>query len=1093
MMYDVFLNAMKQNSEALALIDSQGIRHSYRDLDIKIRQLGHFFLKNGIGHNSRVALVTRDEDWHFFVCLALDFLQATYVPFDMDTPAQQIKDSLQSLGITTCINDETLPTEAFSMEPLSCDFYLPQKHVSYILGSSGSTGAKKWIPIESDGIAYWTNIIKDSFSGKQRMLCTRSPAFDARIFEYLIALATAGSLHLLDTSGRKSMDSVIEVCKNQGISCLLLIASQLNHGQLEALLSTLKNAGLQYLLTTGDACSPLLVKHCENLSINLLNCYGPTESTFGLGMLCVNGLLVEGEPVPVGLPVSPVKVHFLEGELCIESPFLSPGYLGDAAEKNAAAFPWFNGVRVFKTGDRFSTLSNGLLGFQGRISEDSHVKINGVKVSPAEIQEHINRYQPENIHCLVVVKPWLGRDKPFAYLKAHQPFDREDFRNWLKTSLRKEAFPMVILLEEFPLLVNQKSDRQNLIKRTDDPNSFLFREQGSPQKNLPFQEELSAIWSKLFKIETLSPEDDFLCLGGDSILAMELATEIRKIAPHFLYRDLLALPQITIKTISAALTNHEQYRKDAVLINHLLPLSPQKQNLFLLPALLGEGYFSYRHLGTHLARHWDVNIYTLSDPGIFDESRLPDSLEKAAERYIKAIKGVQEKGPWRLGGFSYGCTLAWKVAFLLEKEGAVVAELHLFDGFPPLLYQKLTTEGHARLLLSLVNFIRETLNNRYYRQAFEKTFYKGLDEIGRIDQITVVFNHLRSELKPESPEADALLQIARRHLYFMQEASQHREKLQVCPELYLTDNSQPYLEVIKDIRDLARDSRDFYYFYWNQYFKNMKRNPVELKIKHNELLQKDLSAQVHQYFDYKPSPHALFRPAPLVFSEAKKPEMSPVNRLEKAFIKAAAENNLPRLKALLPQVNINAKDDEGRTAMHQAIIHNSTDSYHFLMAQKSINLRAVDNQGKMAVDYLDCIFAPVLKELKLPKTLENNLVKFQLFQPEQKKREPLALLMKAYNLSDASQESLAKGLKQAAIENNWHELEEFIGLIRNINAVDAMHRTALHWAALSGKRECFDILKNHAAKDNVKDCHHKTARDYFLLCYRRGIDNVPGL
>lgn len=873
MIYKIFANALQANPDANAIVTSKGIQLTYQQVDVRVKQWANYFLQLGVKPDDAIGVLTQDEDHHVFIFLALDLIAATYVPFDKDTPSYQLQQAITIVNLAKIVMDEDLIADYGVDEkqiiPLNSKILstieqieskpLPNNRtkVSVILTSSGSTGLKKWIPIQGDGFQYWAEVERKllQLNETDRILCTRSPAFDARISEYVRAFAAQGCLYLLDAFSRKDLDTILNACQKHRISCLILIASQLNNKDTDTFLKTLKESGLKHLMVTGDACSPRLVHLCERFDINLWNCYGPTEATFGMSILRVNGLMQQGpegqEVVPIAKPIPPVTAHISStGELQIQSPFLSPGYLG--MDKNSNAFSSINvnneQARVFNTGDKFYQLPEELLGFAGRANDESHAKVSGVKISPFAIERCINDYSAAIIQCVVVIKSWQGRHKPFAYMVLKQAIDPIEFSNYLKSRLREEEFPIIIELSELPrLLPSQKVDKQALIRRQDDSEEFFFKKEITAhessfftEKTLEYQQLLSAIWCELFKVKAVDLHQEFLLLGGDSIMAMELSTHIKKrISASFSYKDLMQLSVISIYEIANFLVGQKKNREEAPFARPLIPIDSNKSNIFFLPPLLGEGYFTYKELAQHLAGELNANLYGLSDPGIHDASNLPKSLEHAAQRYIAAIRAIQPEGPYQLLGFSFGCTLAYKTAQLLQQNQHKVSRLHLMDGFSPFLCQQLNAQAHASLLKSLMQFIIQTLGNDYFRQKIGNIDFTAVAKLPKKKQIITVFGQVIAQLHHQEntyEEAKCLLLIAQQHLLFVLEEPLPSQKLAVFywPNLYLT-NQRDYHGLIDSIKNLSASDRS--YFCWNRYFYNLRRNRIILDIPHINLLK----------------------------------------------------------------------------------------------------------------------------------------------------------------------------------------------------------------------------------------------------------------
>jgi len=103
----------------------------------------------------------------------------------------------------------------------------------------------------------------------------------------------------------------------------------------------------------------------------------------------------------------------------------------------------------------------------------------------------------------------------------------------------------------------------------------------------------------------------------------------------------------------------------------------------------------------------------------------------------------------------------------------------------------------------------------------------------------------------------------------------------------------------------------------------------------------------------------------------------------------------------------------------------------------------------------------------------------------------LPRLVKKYNLPDASQASLEKGLRNAANNNHTDDVRLLLNHVTNVNAKDSnptTNRTALHWAALKGHMDCCNLLIASGADSMLLDSLGETAQmhmdRYQLSCAR---------
>ena len=905
MIYSIFARNLHSNPEKIALVDSEGKAFTYTQTQHRINQWANYLVKQGIESGDRVAVLLDNEDMHVFIFLALDRINACYVPFDIDIPKSQLSLDIATLHLKKFLVSSTLDFTIDESLKLSLSedelTYIHQtepdepecsyqtnglKKISYIVSSSGTTGNKRWIPILGEGLVYWANTETKLFElfPVTSILSTRSPAYDARISEYVRAFAHGATLHFLPHHQRKDLKSILLACREKFISCLLLIASQLRTFDMERIIAELEAYGVEHLMVTGDACTLELKNLCEYYGIHLWNCYGPTEATFGLSILRINNIRVYNIVaheiqilIPIGEPDQKiVRYHIIDEQLYIESPYLTPGYLNPY--DNDTAFKTIldengNTIRLFATGDKFYKTEGHLI-HQGRINNESHCKINGVKVYWQRIEQclmdYAARYPGQILNLAVVIKKHLDTLKPFAYLITSPAFDNDtiaqhELVKHLHAHLIDQEFPMFIRWREPELphaATSGKIDRHTLVARYDLPEEFFFIECSSKKDadTEPVSTEnlqiLKKIWSRLLGIneEILPLDRSFLELGGDSLMAAVMVNEIIiKLDEDYRYQHLRSLKTVTLREMAEHLTGQRIQTSTQTFINRLAFISEEKSIWFFLPALDGEGYFSLRHLAARVSREYDCNVYGLSDPGINHKEGLPVSMRHAVHRYILAIQSIQPRGPYRLLGFSFGATLATEVAMQLRCEFDVIEELHLVDGIPPVLYQALSSEAYIDLLKTLAGFLINTFNNNFYKETLDASTLIHAEEIIRQtkhQQLDTVFDNIEKKLKNHASKCT--LAVAKRHLSFLLTIKPPKEKFNIWPVFYLTNTKQPYLKIIETIPHIPRLSAESLYYGWNHYFHQITLCGAKLEGDHLSVLRAGPDI-------YKQSPDCFFQ------------------------------------------------------------------------------------------------------------------------------------------------------------------------------------------------------------------------------------------
>jgi thioesterase domain-containing protein len=96
---------------------------------------------------------------------------------------------------------------------------------------------------------------------------------------------------------------------------------------------------------------------------------------------------------------------------------------------------------------------------------------------------------------------------------------------------------------------------------------------------------------------------------------------------------------------------------------------------------LGGGVFGYAPLAQLLGD--DQPFYGLE--ALPEEAHDPmrKDMRAIAQHYVRAMRSVQPHGPYHLGGYSFGATLAYEVACQLVAQGETVGLLALFDHAAP--------------------------------------------------------------------------------------------------------------------------------------------------------------------------------------------------------------------------------------------------------------------------------------------------------------------------------------------------------------------------------------------------------------------------
>lgn len=192
---------------------------------------------------------------------------------------------------------------------------------------------------------------------------------------------------------------------------------------------------------------------------------------------------------------------------------------------------------------------------------------------------------------------------------------------------------------------------------------------------------LTEIWETVFEKSPIGVLDNFFDLGGYSLLAARLVSEVRRqFGVAIDLSHLIVAP--TIAQLAAKLGGGIE--DDT---SHLIPLrtSGEKPPLFCIHGAGGH-VMAYRHMVGSLPP--DQPVYGLRASALSDTDVIPN-IKELATTYLGDIRAIQKHGPYLLCGMSFGGLVAYEMATMLVSEGDSVAVIALFDTGDPAYYRNL--------------------------------------------------------------------------------------------------------------------------------------------------------------------------------------------------------------------------------------------------------------------------------------------------------------------------------------------------------------------------------------------------------------------
>lgn len=446
--------------------------------------------------------------------------------------------------------------------------------LAYISFTSGSTGMPKGTMISHSCFVSAIRHQQDAhgFAEGQRVYDLASYSFDVSWSNLLHSL-TSGSCLCIPSEDER-INALSESIRRSRATLLNATPSVLRH------LDPRELPDLQTVLMGGETWSEEDFLDWMD-STRLMNSYGPGESTVKTCITrAVRGAVPNTIGRGVGLNTWLVRTDASErlaplgavGELWLEGPQVALGYVGDEA-RTAAAFvtrprlAWARGGddgqerRFYRTGDLARYGSDGDLIFVGR--RDLQVKLRGQRMQLGDVEDSIHKaLLAGGLTARVIADVFTpqGSDNPVlvAFLKAEQPDASrrvlgvdERLARMVPDHMRPTTY--ILLDDDFPMTTTGKISRRALhdlhasLSLEELISRDALRVSGNTLPSTDAERRLRDLWAEVLTINpaTVSADDSFFRIGGDSLGAMRLVGAARKRSIALTVADIFKRPRLS--------------------------------------------------------------------------------------------------------------------------------------------------------------------------------------------------------------------------------------------------------------------------------------------------------------------------------------------------------------------------------------------------------------------------------------------------------------------------------------------------------------------------------------------------------------------
>ena len=572
---DLFEKQVKKTPDKTAVI-FEDKKITYKTLNEKANILANYLIDLGIKSNDIICISLNRSIELIIAIYAVIKSGASYLLIDTAIPKERINYIIKDSKSEYCIFNNLSKDLIQINKPINIDTFnfaqnnkntSPNNHSDNlcVIYTSGSTGNPKGVLLHKHG---FVNLIS---------------AFDKEMeiskYENILGIATV------------SFDMfAVELFCSTLLGNTLVLANEEEQNNPVAMSNLIKNNNVQFFITTPTRIELLLNKHNnplknikafqlggEKFTTNLytklqkytnakmFNGYGPTEIT----ACCTNKLVTSGN-ITIGKPISNVQVYICDsnlkllpigviGEICVSGQGISNGYL-NKPKANAKSFiknPFGNGF-LYKTGDLGRFNFDGEIEYIGR--SDNQIKLRGLRIELEEIENKINSFA--YINSCIVVKKEGPQSHEFlcAYYTANTAIEPVTIRKQLEEIVPKYMVPnFFIQLDSLPFTANGKIDKNNLPEPEYKSTNL---EIVLPRNEI--DSKLIELFKKLLGIDSISIDDDFFNLGGDSLSAINMCVYIQnELNVQISVKDILEHP--VLKDLSDVISEKNKNTKKIII------------------------------------------------------------------------------------------------------------------------------------------------------------------------------------------------------------------------------------------------------------------------------------------------------------------------------------------------------------------------------------------------------------------------------------------------------------------------------------------------------------------------------------------------
>jgi non-ribosomal peptide synthetase component F/acyl carrier protein len=593
---ELFDEQVQRSPEAIALL-SGGVQTTYLDLYKQSNKIAHYLRTRGVGRGHYVAVNNTLRIGTIINIVGIIKAGAAYVQIDEGYSNDRKERLFEELNIAETLNaglheslTSQVPDDAGRQE------WTGPNDIACAMYTSDASGTLKTIfqshKLIADSILDINQKIK--LQPDDRVMGMNNLASALSLYDIFGTLT--GGASLIITENSENIGQLAHSIVNDAITILQTTPSVASRLLLKSG-ETFCSDRLRYVLLSGERLPIYLPDRIkERFPQAIIAALGRVmEGALWSTFFRIDAISPDWRNIPYGRPIGNQKVYVLEENLkqCpVNIPgelYLSgPGLIAECIQHEEFGF-------IYKSGRTGLVRKDGNLEFFEE--QDGQEKIRGHRIEVPMIELYLSEV-PGVRHATVVIKEDKEAIKHLSgYYIATKPINADLIQAYLRERLPEYMLPdFLIAIDDLPLTSDGRIDRSGL--QDAERNALEDHSYGAPRNKI--EEALHRIYAALLQRDEISINDNFFEIGGNSMYAVQIITNIfKEFKVELRLRDIFDFP--TIESVSAIVEKKyrdKHFRIDSIGPSEYPELSHAQERLFVADKLSGGDNAAYNVPGS---------------------------------------------------------------------------------------------------------------------------------------------------------------------------------------------------------------------------------------------------------------------------------------------------------------------------------------------------------------------------------------------------------------------------------------------------------------------------------------------------------------